>query len=101
MKVIRFAAHGESIAEAGRFVCAGGYLCRFTLMKCMAVRKDSPLIVGLGKGENFIASDVPAILSKTRDIYRLKDQEIVRLTREKVDSHEYGRGTHPENAGSC
>ena len=47
----------------------------------LAVRKDSPLIVGLGEGENYIASDIPAILSKTRDIYRLEDNEIVRLTR--------------------
>ncbi|HIS69578.1 MAG TPA: glutamine--fructose-6-phosphate transaminase (isomerizing) [Candidatus Gallacutalibacter stercoravium] len=46
----------------------------------LAVRKDSPLIVGLGKGENYIASDIPAILSKTRDIYRLEDKEIAVLT---------------------
>lgn len=49
-----------------------------------AVRKDSPLIVGLGEGENFIASDIPAILSKTREIYRLDDNEIVVLTRSGV-----------------
>lgn len=62
-----------------------GVICADSPDEMYAVRKDSPLIVGLGKGENFIASDVPAILSKTRDIYRLKDQEIVRLTREKVE----------------
>lgn len=49
----------------------------------LAVRKDSPLIVGIGEGENFIASDIPAILSHTRDIYRLEDNEIVAL---KADS---------------
>ena len=49
-----------------------------------AVRKDSPLIVGIGEGENFIASDIPAILSNTRDIYRLDDNEIVVLSREQV-----------------
>lgn len=49
-----------------------------------AVRKDSPLIIGIGQGENFIASDIPAILSKTREICRLKDNEIAELTRDGV-----------------
>ena len=49
-----------------------------------AVRKDSPLIIGLGQGENFIASDIPAIFSKTREICRLKDNEIAELTRDGV-----------------
>lgn len=42
-----------------------------------AVRKDSPLIVGLGDGENYIASDIPAVLDYTRDVYLLEDGEIV------------------------
>lgn len=42
-----------------------------------AVRKDSPLIVGVGDGENYIASDIPAVLGHTRDIYLLEDKEIV------------------------
>ncbi len=50
----------------------------------VAVRKDSPLIVGVGSGENYIASDVPAILERTRDIYRLDDQEIAVLCRDSV-----------------
>lgn len=37
--------------------------------KIFAVRKDSPLIVGLGEGENFIASDIPAILKYTKKYY--------------------------------
>lgn len=49
-----------------------------------AVRKDSPLIIGIGESENFIASDIPAILSKTREICRLKDNEIAELTRNSV-----------------
>ena len=61
-----------------------GIICADCPEKLYAVRKDSPLIIGVGKGENFIASDIPAILAKTRDIYRLKDQEIAQITRESI-----------------
>ncbi|WP_369299027.1 glutamine--fructose-6-phosphate transaminase (isomerizing) [uncultured Neglectibacter sp.] len=61
-----------------------GIICADCPDRIFAVRKDSPLIVGAGQGENFIASDIPAILSKTRDIYRLKDKEIAVLEREKI-----------------
>ena len=50
----------------------------------VAVRHASPLIVGLGEGENFIASDVTAVLKQTRKIYRLDDGDIVLLSREGV-----------------
>lgn len=50
----------------------------------VAVRKESPLIIGLGEKENFIASDVTAILSKTRKIYRLENNEIAILNRDGV-----------------
>ncbi|MGE5328054.1 MAG: glutamine--fructose-6-phosphate transaminase (isomerizing) [Deltaproteobacteria bacterium] len=50
----------------------------------IAVRKDSPLIVGVGEGENFIASDIPAILEHTRNIYLLNDNELVILRRNGV-----------------
>ena len=53
--------------------------------RLFCVRKDSPMIIGVGAGENFIASDIPAILSHTRDIYRLKDNEIAVLTRDAVE----------------
>lgn len=59
-------------------------ICEDDPDQLVAVRKDSPLIIGLGKEENFIASDIPAILSKTRDIYRLADNEIAVLKRSGV-----------------
>ena len=61
-----------------------GIICSECPEKIFAVRKDSPLIIGIGQGENYIASDVPAILSRTRDIYRLKDKEIAVLTRGSI-----------------
>ena len=50
----------------------------------IAVRKASPLIVGLGEDENFVASDVTAILKHTRNIHYLEDDEIVVLTKDEV-----------------
>lgn len=52
--------------------------------KIVAVRKDSPLIVGLGENEFYIASDIPAVLNYTRDIYLLNDKEFVVLTKDGV-----------------
>jgi glucosamine--fructose-6-phosphate aminotransferase (isomerizing) len=52
--------------------------------KVVAVRKDSPLIAGIGENEFFVASDIPAILNYTRDVYLLNDKEIVVLTRDGI-----------------
>lgn len=61
-----------------------GILCNDYPDQFVAVRNASPLIVGLSEKGNFIASDVPAILAYTRDIYRLDDDEIVLLTKNDV-----------------
>lgn len=50
-----------------------------------AVRKDSPLIVGHMKGGSIIASDVPAVLKYTRDVYFIENEEIVRLKEDSIE----------------
>lgn len=50
----------------------------------VAVRKDSPLVVGLSEGQNFLASDIPAILAHTRNVYVLDDGETALITAEGV-----------------
>ena len=50
----------------------------------IVVRKDSPLVIGKGNGENYISSDIPAILSFTKDFYLLNDLEFVMLSRNEV-----------------
>ncbi len=50
-----------------------------------AVRKDSPLIVGKTKDGNIIASDVPAVLKYTRDVFFIENEEIVRMTRDTME----------------
>lgn len=62
-----------------------GVVCTDCPQQFVAARKDSPLIVGLGKGENFIASDIPALLAYTREVYILEDREVVRVSSESVE----------------
>ncbi|MBU5676336.1 glutamine--fructose-6-phosphate transaminase (isomerizing) [Alkaliphilus sp. MSJ-5] len=52
--------------------------------KLIAVRKDSPLIIGVGEGENFIASDIPAVINYTRKIYLLENEEMAVLEKDNI-----------------
>lgn len=52
--------------------------------KMICVRKENPLIVGVGEGENYIASDIPAILSHTRKIYLLNENELAVITKNDI-----------------
>lgn len=54
-------------------------------------RKDSPLIIGKGKEENFIASDVPALLKYTKDVYFLDNEEIGIITKDSVEIFDLNR----------
>ena len=60
-------------------------LCKDYPDRIIAARKESPLVVGIGKGENFIASDVPALLEHTRDVYYLGERELAVLYTDHVD----------------
>jgi glucosamine--fructose-6-phosphate aminotransferase (isomerizing) len=62
-----------------------GVLTEYEPDKLVAVRQASPLIIGLGEGENFIGSDIPALLEYTRNVYILNDGEMAVLTRDAVE----------------
>ncbi len=62
-----------------------GVICKDEPDKIVAVRKDSPLIVGVGKEEYFIASDIPAVINHTREVYLLEDKEFVVMTRDGIE----------------
>lgn len=68
---------------------AFGIVCSDYPDTLFAVKKDSPLIIGIGENENYIASDIPAVLSKTRKICRLKEKEIAILNSKNIDLFDF------------
>lgn len=52
--------------------------------KVFAMKKDNPMIIGTGNGENYIASDIPAILPYTKDCYIVKDNDFIELTKNSI-----------------
>lgn len=60
------------------------FMCTAEPDKLICTKKDNPLIIGLGEGENFIASDIPAIIAKTRRTYIMSDGEIATVTKDGV-----------------
>ena len=64
---------------------AVGIISTYEPDKIVAIKKGSPLIIGLGKDENFIASDIPAVLEYTKDFIALEDGEIAVITKDKVE----------------
>ena len=59
----------------------------------VAVRKDSPLVAGVGEGENFIASDIPALLKYTKKVYFLENGEVVHIKGENMKIYDAERNT--------
>ena len=59
-------------------------LSKYMPNNMIVIRKDSPLVIGKGHGENYIASDIPAILSYTKDFYLLNNFEYVILSRDNI-----------------
>jgi glucosamine--fructose-6-phosphate aminotransferase (isomerizing) len=83
---------GRSLAEAVRAAVArvhGTYslvvVCARFPEQIVAVKSSSPLVVGIGKGENFVASDVPALLEHTRDVVFLDEGDLVVVKKTSVE----------------
>ena len=63
-------------------------ISKFMPDNMIVIRKDSPLVIGKGDGENYISSDIPAILSFTKDFYLLNDYEFAVLSRDNIDFYD-------------
>jgi glucosamine--fructose-6-phosphate aminotransferase (isomerizing) len=95
--ILNYSNNGLNLEEATREALkhlegayAIGIISESEPDKLIAVKHDSPLVIGLGKGEYFIASDIPAFLKYTRDVIILENGEMAVLTRNGVsisDAH--------------
>ena len=72
-----------------------GVICDREPDTLYCARNDSPLVIGMKDGEGFVASDIPALLSHTRDVIFLEDKEIAVLNREGLSVYDaYGKKRH-------
>ena len=80
----------------------GSYALAFMSRKhpdmLLCTKQDNPLIIGLGEGENFIASDIPAIISRTRRTYILGDGELAIVRKDSVEVTNHLGETVPKKA---
>ena len=94
-QLIEYFYDGDLLHAVGRVLrriqgsYALGILCADCPDQIVAVRKDSPLILGYGEGCNFIASDVTAILRHTRQVGYMEDGELAVLTREGIQCYNH------------
>lgn len=63
-------------------------ISKFMSDNMIVIRKDSPLVIGKGDGENYVSSDIPTILSYTKDFYLLNDYEFAVLSRDNVEFYD-------------
>jgi glucosamine--fructose-6-phosphate aminotransferase (isomerizing) len=75
----------RQVAKMLRGAYALAVMCQDEPDKIVAVKEASPLVIGLGEGENFLASDIPAILKHTRRVIALEEGQMAVLTREGVE----------------
>ena len=94
-QLIEYFYEGDLLAAVGRVLrriqgaYALGILCADCPDRIVAVRKDSPLILGYGEGCSLIASDVTAILGHTRRVGYMEDGELAVLTREGIQCYNH------------
>ncbi len=94
-QLIEYFYEGDILEAVGRVLhriegaYALGIICADEPEKLIAVRKDSPLILGLGEGFNFLASDVTAIIKHTREVIYMEDGELAVLTRNGVSCYNH------------
>ncbi len=94
-QLIEYFYEGDLLDAVGRVLrriegaYALGILCSDAPDQLIAVRKDSPLILGYGEGCSFLASDVTAILRHTRQVSYMEDGELAVLTRDGIQCYNH------------
>ena len=94
-QLVEYFYEGDILKAVGEVLCriegsyALGIICADEPDRIIAARKDSPLILGLGDGCQFLASDVTAIIKHTRDVIYMEDGELAVLTREGVQCYNH------------